>query len=75
MSTQPDGAIDGFLTKIFGRSWKTSLSGALTFACGVAVALPGVPQPIKDGCAVALPLLTGAGLIVAKDKGVSGTSR
>jgi hypothetical protein len=75
MSTQPDGAVDGLLTKIFGRSWKTSLTGLAALACGVASLIPGLPPIIHDICRVALPVLTGSGLMLAKDRGVTGTAR
>lgn len=71
----PDGIVDGFFSRVFGRSWKTTLAGLGAFVCGVAPLIPGIPSIVLDICRVALPALTGTGLMLAKDRSVSGPPR
>lgn len=79
-NSPPDGAIDSWMTKLFGRSWKTTTTGLLTFGCGVVVAADHfVANPVLHaiaGVCVATGL-AGAGAIgiSAKDKNVSGSNR
>jgi hypothetical protein len=70
-----DGALDEWMSKVFGRSWKTTLSGLIALACGVAPLIPGVPPVIGDICRIATPIVVGGGLALAKDKDVSGGKR
>lgn len=74
MSQQPasDGIVDGVMAKIFGKSWKTTVAGLLTLACGVAPLIPNLPPVVHDICRVSLPILTGGGLMLSKDHNVSG---
>ncbi len=77
---QPDGAIDRALTAIAGRSWRTSIAGALFAACGVIASLdvvsPGLlPAALVALCTVATPVLGGVGLRLSKDARVSGAPR
>jgi hypothetical protein len=72
-----NGAVDDFLSRIFGRSYRTAIAGAATFGCGVVVAVDHfVANPLLHSVAgVCLALgLGGAGAvgIVAKDARVSG---
>lgn len=75
-----DGFVDEKMSRIFGRSWRTSVAGFATAACSlVVVADLFVPHPVLHamaGVCTALGL-AGAGVVglKAKDKGVSGTSR
>lgn len=79
--TKPDGApahdgfIDGFMSKILGRSWKTSIAGWVAIACGIVQVIPGVPQVVRDVCLVVGPVAGGTGLVQAKDKNVHGSNR
>ena len=72
-----NGSIDDFLSRLLGRSYRTSIVGAATFLCGVVVVLDQfVAHPVlhaASGICVALGL-AGAGAvgIVAKDARVSG---
>lgn len=73
----PDGALDAFMTRMLGRSWRTQLAGLASLACGIVtgigVASPGVLPPILVAIAAAAsPSLAGLGLLVAKDAKVSG---
>ncbi len=68
-----EGLIGGGLRKLFGRSWKTTVTGLITIACGVVPLVPGVPDNIAKIAAVLLPIVAGGGLLVAKDGNVSGT--
>lgn len=74
---QHDGLVDEKLTKLFGKSWRTSLSGALTFGCGVVVVADQfVAHPALHaaaGICTALGLV-GAGVVgaAAKDKRTTG---
>ena len=72
-----NGSIDDFLSRLFGRSYRTTIGGLATFGCGVVVVLNQfVAHPVlhaASGICVALGL-AGAGAvgIVAKDARVSG---
>ena len=72
---QHDGFIDGVMSKVFGRSWKTSVSGIIVFVCGIVPYVPGLHPLVQDICRALLPAVTGAGLILAKDKNVSGQKK
>lgn len=80
MSEAPDGIVDEKMTRLFGRSWRTSLGGLATGICGVVVVADQfVPHPaLHAAAAICMGLgLVGGGVIGfrAKDKGVSGTAR
>jgi hypothetical protein len=72
---QPDGAIDAFMSRLFGRSWKTTCTGILAVVGTVVQLIPGIPPEVKHGVGIGVGVLTGTGLIAAKDKNVSGTGR
>ena len=75
-----NGSIDDFLSRLLGRSYRTSIVGAATFLCGVVVAVDHfVAHPLLHtvaGVCTALGL-AGAGAvgIVAKDARVSGLNK
>ncbi len=74
------GALGRFLTGIFGRSYRTTIAGALATASAgivaVGTAAPHlVPHQVLLIASVLGPLLGGAGLLVAKDSRVSGLPR
>lgn len=76
----PDGLVDERMTRLLGRSWRTSLSGALSIICGAIAAVgyssPGLIDPRIVGIAIALaPLIGGAGLMFAKDARVSSAQQ
>jgi hypothetical protein len=68
-----DGAVGVFLSRVFGRSYRTTLAGLVTVvAQGVALA-PGVDPVVAHWAQVLAGLASGAGLLIAKDSRVSGT--
>lgn len=76
---KPDdgGVIGRALTRIFGRSYRTSIIGALSVTAGgivaVGTAVPDVlPLRLVAIAAALAPILGGAGLMIAKDSRVSG---
>lgn len=72
IEASPDGAIDDWFVKTFGKSWKTTFAGVLTLACGVARAIPTLPPIVHVICDVVVPTASGIGLWAAKDHNVSG---
>lgn len=74
-SAQPDGAIDRFMSGIFGRSWRTTCAGLAAVIGTIVQLLPGVPPEVKHGVGIGVSVLTGAGLVAAKDKSVTGLPR
>lgn len=72
-----NGSIDDFLSRLLGRSYRTSIVGAATFLCGVVVAVDHfVAHPLLHtvaGVCTALGLASaGAVGLAAKDARVSG---
>ncbi len=75
--SEPDGFIDEKMSKIFGRSWRTSVGAWGGFACSiVVVADQFVANPIlhaASGICMALGLSSASmGLMRAKDAKVTG---
>ncbi len=68
-----NGAVENFLIRLLGRSWRTTAAGIVALVCGVVVVIPGVPVVVVNVCHVILPIVSGAGLLIAKDSRVSGT--
>jgi hypothetical protein len=68
----PDGWLDQTMSKIFGRSWRTTCGGITSIIVGVLAFTPGVPLPVRDFAREIGPFVGGAGLIFAKDGKVSG---
>lgn len=67
-----DGHIGRFLSALFGRSYRTTLSGLVAVvAQGVALA-PGVDPAVQHWAQVVAGFASGAGLLIAKDSRVSG---
>ena len=67
-----DGAIGRFLSRLFGRSYRTTLAGLIaTVAQGVALA-PGVDPAVQHWAQVVAGFASGAGLLIAKDSRISG---
>jgi len=72
MTEHEDGAIGAFLSRIFGRSYRTTLAGLVTVvAQGIALA-PGVDPAAAHWAQVVAGFAGGAGLLIAKDSRVSG---
>ena len=69
---KPDGFIDGIMSKVFGRSWKTTVAGLVVVACGVVSFIPGMPPVVYLICQALGPVAAGGGLVTAKDRNVSG---
>jgi hypothetical protein len=66
------GAVGRFLSRIFGRSYRTTIAGVVTvLAQGVALA-PGMHPDVAHWAQVLAGLASGAGLLIAKDARVSG---
>ena len=66
------GAVGRFLSRLFGRSYRTTLSGLVAVvAQGVALA-PGVDPSVAHWAQVIAGFASGAGLLIAKDSRVSG---
>jgi len=71
----PDGWLDQTMTKLFGRSWRTTCGGITSLLFGVLAFAPGVPPAVKDFAREIGPFVGGAGLIFAKDGKVSGPAK
>ena len=69
------GAVGRFLSRVFGRSYRTTLAGYGTILLVGAANAPGVDPTVAHWVQVGATLLGGAGLIIAKDSRVSGTPR
>lgn len=68
------GLVGGFMQKVFGRNWRTSVSGIGIVIGTVAVQLEeGIPTTTFGWVKFGLGIASGAGLMVAKDGVVSGT--
>ena len=70
-----DGKIGQFLTRWFGRSYRTTLAGGLTVLCQVVAMVPGVRPDVAHMAQVIAGLAGGVGLLIAKDARVSGAPR
>jgi hypothetical protein len=68
----PNGLLDFYLTRIFGRSWRTTLLGIAGVFCGVVPLVPAFPESWQEIAKGLAPILTSAGLMLAKDGRVSG---
>jgi glycerol-3-phosphate responsive antiterminator len=67
-----DGVVGAFLSRIFGRSYRTTLAGLAATTCAIVAILPGIdPEAAKTAEKIGL-LIGAGGLIVAKDGRVSG---
>jgi hypothetical protein len=80
MNDAPDGILDEKMSRLFGRSWRTSLGGLATGVCGVVVIVDQfVPHPALHALAsvcVGLGLVGGGAIgFRAKDRGVTGAGR
>ena len=69
------GAIGAFMTKTFGRSWRTSLSGLIAVGAGVLASFPGVSAQVAHIAQIVATIAAGGGLLAAKDSKVSGLPR
>ena len=66
------GAVGRFFHSLFGKSWKTTVTGGAALVFSVAPLVPGIPHSIVDFCRNAAPFVLGGGLLFAKDHNVSG---
>jgi len=69
-----NGKLDEILTRWFGASYRTSLAGALVMAASVALLFGdelGLSPAVQIKITQAVTLLTGTGLMVARDNRVS----
>lgn len=66
------GLVHRKLEQWFGRSWRTTLLGALTLLCGVIVTVPGMPPDLVEIAKYLLAPASGLGIMLAKDQRVSG---
>ncbi len=69
---EPDGALDAFMARIFGRSWRTSCAGLLALLVGIVAVIPGLPPQVTETAKALDVLLIGGGLMLAKDSRISG---
>lgn len=74
-ATKPDGVIDSFMSRLLGRSWRTSSVGIASFLCAVVPLVPAIPKAVGDFCATMLPFILGGGFMVAKDGKVFGPKK
>lgn len=69
-----NGFVDAFLIRLFGASYRTTLAGAFTAIVSVALVF-GNELGISDALAIkitnALLIVTGGGLVVARDNRVT----
>lgn len=63
------GIIDVAISRLLGTSWRTTLLGAVSLACGVMPLIPGAPPVLVQLAQYLAPLAVGSGLIVARDHG------
>lgn len=69
-----NGKLDAFLTSWFGASYRTSLAGGLVAAASIVVLFGddlGFTPEVQMKITQAVTLLTGTGLMVARDNRVS----
>ena len=71
-SVEDHGLIDKGLTRVFGRSYRTTIAGFAAFACTLIPLIPGIPPPAVEICRAIAGIAAASGLIVAKDSRVSG---
>lgn len=72
------GEIDKLMARLFGRSWKTSFAGGAVIVGSAIQALAHVlpiPGQVLEVVGVLIPIIGGGGLILAKDRNVSGTNK
>lgn len=79
-SSVDNGVLDAFMTRIFGRSYRTTIGGIATFGCGVVVVVDQfVANPLLHTAASVCTALglVGAGAVgvVSKDARVSGLAK
>ncbi len=74
-----DGAVDGFMRKLFGRSWRTGLASRALWALGLANVIVIAVHPADPRwLAVVGSLVTfasAAGMSAAKDDKVTGVPK
>jgi hypothetical protein len=67
------GAVGRFFHGLFGRSWKTTITGAVGLVLSVLALAPGLPPSVGEFARAAAPLVLGGGLMFAKDFNASHT--
>ena len=76
MSEQPaddGGAVGRFFHKLFGRSWKTTVLGAVAIGLAVVPLVPGLPPDLVALAQKIGPVVLGGGVLIAKDFNASHT--
>lgn len=75
MGDQPDdgGAVGRTLHRLFGRSWKTTVLGAVAVALAVIPMVPGIHPDLVDLAQKVGPVVLGGGVLLAKDYNASHT--
>ena len=68
------GEIDARLVRLFGASWRTTLAGWITVILAIALIFAeefGITPALAQKLTSAVMILTGGGLVVARDNRVS----
>lgn len=65
------GAVGRFLSRLFGRSYRTSIAGIFATGCAIVSIAPVDPEVSKFAERLAI-VIAGSGLVIAKDSRVSG---
>lgn len=71
----PDGKIDELMSKLLGRSWRTTLIGLLVIGGGCLPLVPGIPPEVLHKIQIAIGIATGGGFVVSKDAKVTGAPK
>lgn len=67
------GAVGRFLHKLFGRSWKTTLLGAVAVGLAVVPLVPGISPELVALAQKVGPIVLGGGVLLSKDFNASHT--
>lgn len=70
-----EGILGNFMIKLFGKSWRTTVSGLAVLVSQAIALIPGIPPDVAHAATVVGGILAGTGLLSAKDSKVSGLDK